>query len=132
MRNSIQREYARLRAKGWTASYAFGAAKTNVAFAEAEALGHVRIEHVSDDMPYEYGDAGDDPKWRAEVDRLIDSWGVWGIVAYYRDAVGDEHVADSCFGFIGNDLEDNGYDSDIKQSALDLLREEHEACVVNA
>lgn len=129
---NIQREYTRLRAKGWRSSQALSAAKTNAAFAALEACGQVRIEHVPDDWPYEYGDAGDDPKWRAEVDHLIDSWGVWGIVTYYRDAAGDEHIADSCFGFIGNDLEDNGYDVDLKRAALDLFHEDQALCLVNA
>jgi hypothetical protein len=46
--------------------------------------------------------------------------GVWGIVSQYRcPCCGTWKTVDSCWGFVGGDWKDSGYDLDIKQAALE-------------
>ena len=48
--------------------------------------------------------------------------GVWGIVGEYFDGEVWQH-ADSCFGFVGDDWKNSGYDTDIMQATLDAARD---------
>lgn len=59
-----------------------------------------------------------DKEYAAFVTR-IEVDGVCGIVAEYRDHNGEWEHADSCFGFVGDDWRDSGYDSDGMRAALD-------------
>ena len=44
--------------------------------------------------------------------------GVWGIVGEYFDGERWRH-ADSCFGFVGDDWKNSGYDTDIMRATVD-------------
>lgn len=55
------------------------------------------------------------------IDR-INRDGIFGIIGEYKINSGWE-VADSCWGFVGNDYEGSGYDDDIKTTTIDQLRE---------
>ena len=59
---------------------------------------------------------------RAEYARANND-GVWGIVGVYhgRNVKG---TADSCWGFIGEDWKDSGYDIDIKANTIEQFRAE--------
>ena len=109
----ILAEYRRIRAKHWNARAALRAAKIKVRFRLRD---DVRIRHVEDPEPYMFGDAEDEAATR----RLIERHGVWGLVAERRCPCCDSwsHV-DSCWGFLGNDLEDNGTDIELMQAAME-------------
>jgi len=50
--------------------------------------------------------------------------GAWGIVGQYRLTDESEWITvDSCWGFVGDDWENSGYDIDIMQATLDALRD---------
>ena len=128
------REYRRQRALGNPASMAWWHAKTNAAFYAAESsCDHDRRERCSCDVdvgevglhvvPDECADLSfldqacfADVRER-ELERA-DRDGVWGVVSQAWDGEAWEDV-DSCFGFIGEDWQDSGYDVDIKASALE-------------
>ena len=55
-----------------------------------------------------------------EIDR-IEREGVWGIIGEYWDGA-EWQIADSCWGFVGDDLELNGYDDDIRRATLDAYK----------
>lgn len=59
-----------------------------------------------------------------EIDR-IDRDGVWGVIGEYKSSVcptcgrgGEWEQADSCWGFVGEDWKDSGYDLDIMAETL--------------
>ena len=127
----IAKEYRRLRALGWTALLAHRAARTLEAWNRLD--GHtiwadddpddpdepdarVRLHIVADDdfdLSCDCEDAHCEERQleRAERD------GVWGIVGEYR--VRDEwEQADSCWGFVGEDWRDSGYDTDIMDETM--------------
>ena len=121
-------EYMRLRAKGWLAVQALRDAKIKVAFKAAEAEGLVRLDSEPDDLnPFDtvdFSDLSERERKAAEksLQNDIQRWGVWVLVGYWRtlrDAKWES--ADSCGGFLGNDLDDNGYDVDIMLTTLDAL-----------
>ena len=58
-----------------------------------------------------------------EHDR-IDRDGVWGVVGEYFDGEKWQH-ADSCFGFVGDDWENSGYEIDIMAATLESLKTVH-------
>lgn len=127
---SVRRDYARLRAKNWTAKAAYDAAKIRERFYLAGDLVQLRQESDSDPYDDSYIDTWEDasPSERARLKKEIrDSvlyWGVWGLVAEYRLSEDDAWTfVDSCWGFIGNDVQDNGYDTDLMNAALDALAE---------
>ena len=104
-------------------------------FARLEALGLVRLEC----KPDEYADIDDlegdcfDPKHNPDVDpsqleaerkafhARINREGVWGLVGEYADGTHWAH-ADSCWGFVGDDMINSGYDVDIKALTIEALR----------
>jgi hypothetical protein len=57
---------------------------------------------------------------QAEIDR-VNRDGVWGIVGEFFDGEEWQH-ADSCFGFIGEDWKDSGYDTNIMASTLEQAK----------
>ncbi len=65
-----------------------------------------RIIIVQDSEPYEHGDYENDEE-RAEVEEKIESEGLWGYVVEKR-VKGAWETIDSCFGFIGCDIDNNG------------------------
>jgi hypothetical protein len=142
MRPTIKREYEKYRAKGWRAAEAMRHARLYYAFWRREAGEHDKpdtthcvrlraVPHDASDFDDLCGDCfnpevnRDIPRERIERERAeflarCNREGVWGLVAEYFDEVDREWKhADSCFGFLGDDLEGNGYDDDLKKSALD-------------
>jgi len=105
---------------------------------EAEVAGVVRFRVEPDqdvDLDDILGDAYDhkvnpgilpavlDAQRRDEIER-IERDGVWGIVAEYAcPCCGQWIVSDSCWGFVGDDWKNSGYDDDVKQMTLDTARE---------
>jgi hypothetical protein len=67
---------------------------------------------------------------KAEVER-VERDGVWGVVGEFFDGEEWQH-ADSCFGFIGDDWKDSGYDVDIMASTLRQAKERACAELANA
>jgi hypothetical protein len=117
---NVRKEYARRRALGWTAIYALQSAKTAARFDELKWDDRVRFRVEPDHSPYEHGDMG--PKFEAETNARIERDGLWGIIAEYRcPHCGAWTVADAVWGFVGLDWLDSGYDTDVKQSAIDAL-----------
>jgi len=47
--------------------------------------------------------------------------GVWGVIGEYWDGEEWVHV-DSCFGFVGDDWKESGYDIDIMRATLDAMK----------
>lgn len=127
---NIASEYARLRRKGWAAESAWRAAKANVAFADKEADGLVKLE-AEPDCGYYWDVWGKNPanlpprqweKEEKEINAQLERYGYWILVGYARASEDDSWtVVDSCGGFFGNDLRDNMYDTDIKRACLDWL-----------
>jgi hypothetical protein len=108
--------YRRLRNAQWSAREALRAAKVRDCFEAASAAGDVRLRYVEDPEPYMFGDVEDEPATRARIEQH----GVWGIIGEYVCPCCDEwRQADSCWGFVGDDLQDNGTDTDIMQAAID-------------
>lgn len=116
----------------WT--YAVRKAQVNAHWDRKESAGLVRMTIEPDEL-CSYDDlAGDmfNPKANPDInpsliakqekefkDR-IDRDGVWGIVTEYFDGEAWQQ-ADSCWGFVGDDWKDSGYDIDAKEAALDAL-----------
>lgn len=129
-------EYKRLRGKGWAALQAWRAARASAAFERLESLGLVRLRVEPDDAAdikdlegdmFNPAATGLSPsrcererrKYREQIERDC----VWGIIGEYR--LGEDapwQQGGSVWGFVG-DVSDTGYDSDIKNEAIDALRE---------
>lgn len=60
-------------------------------------------------------------KHKCDTAQRIDRDGVSGIVAQVRTALGQWVTVDSCWGFVGDDWKDSGYDQDAIGAALDYL-----------
>lgn len=129
----IKAHYLRLRALGWRAQGAIQAARTRARFDALKYEGLVKLEEEPDSEPYDlsYVDTWtDEPKkareaYKREVRKSIDAHGVWGLVAYWRRSEEDEWIqVDSCWGFLGNELEDNGYDDDLRRAAIDAFEDD--------
>ena len=141
------KEYIRLRAIGWRAKEAFNAAKVLAEWDTADgftfdsyderdlihapgesvyAPGPVRLRLVSDDTCYDdsYIDTWHDisenecERVRRELWARIEQDGVCGVIGEYWNGHEWEH-ADSCFGFVGDDWKDSGYDSYIMAETLE-------------
>jgi len=135
--------YQRERASGFQAKWALFNARTRIEwdkhevaeYSSGEAIdpksGDVRLRLVPDEM-CSLGDLegdGFNPKVnpdtsysRLQRDRedfiaKVNQKGVWGIVGEYFDGEKWQH-ADSCFGFVGDDWKDSGYDTDIVRTTL--------------
>ena len=120
----IIKEYRRLRAKNWKSVEAMRAARVKDEF---QNLGmYVRFVVEADDELYDdsYIDEVTFPNGKKELWSRIGMEGVWGLVGKYR-ASEDEpwEVADSVWGFIGDDWEDSGYDIDIKENTIKALHQ---------
>lgn len=113
-------EVARLRRLGWPMSTAWDAALVRDRFTDLENEERVRLR-VESDETYCYEDSDDPdatPAQRAEMHDRIDRDGAWGLIGEYRQ--GDEWiVADSVWGFVGNDYEDSLYDTDIMRATIE-------------
>ena len=137
----IQREYKKLRAKGWHAAQALRAARVEFAWWRREAGEHdepdkthcVRLRCEPDeacDFEDLCGDTFDPranpdiPAARLERERAkylekVNCDGVWGAIAEYWDESEQRWcVADSLWGLVGDDVLDIGCVEDLKASAL--------------
>jgi hypothetical protein len=146
----VRKAYLRERAKGNLSRIALFNAKTRIAWDKANghvigdgervpcyepAFRDVRLRIVADDccdLENLLGDTynpkvnTDIPESRLERERQqeidrINRDGVWGVIGEYFDGEQWEHV-DSCFGFVGQDWKDSGYDVDIMASTMDAAR----------
>lgn len=125
MDQEVMREYARLRSKQWSAREALSAAKVNVSFATFEREGYARLRvEADDDIDLSFLDDRDvfeeseANKERARCSRE----GVHGIITEALNPLsGEWTVVDSCWGFIGDDWKDSGYDTDGKAEAIEWL-----------
>jgi len=144
----LVRVYLRERSKGTMARWALRNAKTRIEWDKKNGdivceherrhdatRGDVRLRIVADDsidLDNLFGDTfnpevnSDIPASRlererqAEIDR-VNRDGVWGVVGEFFDGEEWQH-ADSCFGFIGDDWKDSGYDTDIMASTLEKAK----------
>jgi hypothetical protein len=131
---TYQQEYKRLRTKGFAVVEAKRTARINVAFSRAEQDGIVRFKVVPDNIePYDdsYIDTWDCPdeeklQLKRDLWEKIEREGVWGIVV--EKHVKCEHCksnrwdqVESCWGFVGEDWKDSGYDLDFKMAALQAV-----------
>lgn len=130
------RTYENLRRKGWATKAAWRRAKLLSVWQEAVASGLVRLNIVADDsfdMENLKGDTFNrecNPEIQEsrmareekEFENRVESEGVWGIVGEWRLRTEDEwEQADACWGFVGDDWKESGYDYDIMKSTLDAL-----------
>ena len=98
-----------------------------MAFAKAEAQGIVRLLVVNDSEAYDasyidtWADVRESDRERAkrEVYARCNDEGVFGVCTEARETCGHWHAVDSCWGFIGDDWRDSGYDHDLRRSALE-------------
>ena len=122
MDKQTQREYARLRARGWSAQYALRDARTNTRFQAYEDAGFARLRVVPDEDPQHALDGDFSPSMLRALRERVYQEGTWGLVVEVRHPLGGdwEHV-DSIWGFIGDDWQDSGYDADIKSNAIARL-----------
>lgn len=131
---SLLREYKRLRKLGFIPRQASDGAKAKTEFGRLEMQDKVRLRVEPDndaDMGNLKGDCFDPrvnpdipqaklEQAEREFEERIERDGVVGIIAEYWDERNEEwEHADSCFGFIGDDWIDSGYDFDLMQSAVD-------------
>lgn len=124
MDQEVLREYARLRAKCWHSKAALEAAKVNVHFAEFEREGYVRIRvEADDDMDLSFlDDRSVFSEEDANKERARYSAGACGcIIEALNPLGGGWECIDSCWGFVGDDWKDSGYDTDGKAQAIEWL-----------
>ena len=123
MNTTTRQHYHNLRTRGFRASFALRAAKTEAEFSAAGDLVRLRLEPDIDALSTldylqqeEFADVREAELARADRD------GVWGVIGEYRCPLcGRWTVADSCGGFIGDDWKDSGYDTNIKATTLETL-----------
>lgn len=137
-----QAYYRQQRAIGWPARQALSNAKTHEAWDEldgeivnefvSDEPGTVRLKIVAEQEIYDdsFIDTWDDSlttvgytqmtkeQYRSWLHDKIERDGVWGMIGEFWNGQEWEH-ADSCFGFIGEEWRNSGYDSDIMQAAID-------------
>ena len=143
----LLRLYQRERARGFQAKWALSNARTRLEwehevaeYSSGEPIdpkrGNVRLRVVPDETCSIEDLEGDcfNPKANPEIpaSRLerdhkdfitkVNRDGVWGIVGEYFDGEVWQH-ADSCFGFVGDDWKNSGYDTDIMRATLDVARD---------
>jgi len=147
-KKEVLRLYQRERTRGFQAQWALSNARTRLEWSKHEVAeyssgeavdprrGNVRLRLVPDEATSVEDLEGDCfspkanpnvPASRLERDReefiaKVSREGVWGIVGEYFDGEVWQH-ADSCFGFVGDDWKDSGYDTDIMRATLNAARD---------
>lgn len=122
--HAVRREYDRLRRVGFAASYALTAARTQHQWQRLEDAGLARLLVIPDDHPDLSWLNDAPPHYRRAATRRVEQDGVWGIVGQYRHAPdGEWRPVDSCFGFVGDDYRDSGYDTDIKHATITAFKD---------
>ena len=119
MNNAVRREYLKRRRRGEGARAALLEARVTVAFRK-RADDTVRLRVVpDDDVDLSYLEQPEFARVRADEYARANRDGCTGIVAEYLDAVsGDWIEVESCYGFIGDDWRESGYDTDCMRAAL--------------
>lgn len=132
--NKKQKLYLKFRKLGYSPSQALRAAKITMKWHLAESRGRVGLDILPDtDVSFDNltGDCFN-PKYnlgisatnlkrqeKAFLDK-VNNDGVWGIVGYaYVGKYGTRKDIDSCWGFVGDDWRNSGYDLDIMQATLE-------------
>lgn len=126
MNQRATRHYKRLREKNWHAREACRAAKAKEAFEVLEGAGLARLRVESDDMdPRDLMPECYSEKEQKEFLERAERLGVYGIIIEARNPLsgdaGPWEGIDSCWGFIGDDWADSGYDTDFYLAAIDWL-----------
>jgi hypothetical protein len=140
MNTTLIRRYSRERQLGFRASHALHNARTRIAWDMASGVtvsgndddhvGHVRLRIEWDDSPYDdsYIETWHDltesqrDKIKADLWSRIERNGVVGVIGEYWNGTEWVH-ADSCWGFIGDDWQNSGYDTDIMAATLDAYHD---------
>lgn len=134
---TLEQYYREYRSKGCLARWAILSARTRVEWDKHEGE-DVKLDIEPDDtwdMDNLKGDCFD-PRWinhitperlkqeeKAFEQRVYDE-GVWGMVGRAKcKCCGEWHVADSVWGFVGDDWENSGYDIDIMRETLAEIEE---------
>lgn len=151
----LLRLYQRERAKGFQAKWALSNARTRLEWDKHEVAeyssgepidpkrGDVRLRVVPDETCSLEDLEGDSfnpkanpniPASRLQRDRedfiaKVNRDAVWGIIGECFDGEAWQH-ADSCFGFVGNDWQGSGYDTDIMRATLDAAKNAR-VCLTN-
>ena len=128
----IKQEYERLRRKDWPAKDALRAAKVRDQWDDLENEGKVRI--VSEPSPDLYDDSYIDT-WtdvsqakreqaRKELWARIERDGVWMYASeFWDEEIQDWKSADAIGDFVGNEFRDSGYDTDLREAAIEAYEE---------
>lgn len=134
MNEKTRKMYAQLRRKGYPAINAISRARTVTEF---ESRDDVRLQIIPDElcsMDDLKGDMfsptvnTDIPRSRLEreeeeFEQRVKDDGVYGIVGEYKCPCCDIWVqADSCWGFVGDDWKESGYDADIMAATMDASK----------
>jgi hypothetical protein len=143
-KKELLQRYRRERDRGFPAKWAISNARTRLEWEKHEVAeyssgepidphrGDVRLRMVPDEMGSLEDLEGDcfNPKANPDIpaSRLqrdreefiskVNRDGVWGIIGEYFDGEVWKH-SDSCFGFVGDDWKNSGYDTDIMRTTLD-------------
>jgi hypothetical protein len=147
-KKELIRFYQRERARGFEATWALSNARTRMEWEKHEVpeysngepidpkRGNVRLRVVPDETFSLVDLEGDcfNPKTNPDIspaklerDRQefitkVNREGVWGIIGEFFDGEAWQH-ADSCFGFVGDDWNYSGYDTDVMRAALIAARD---------
>lgn len=147
-KKELHRLYQRERGRGFQAKWALSNARTRMEWGSHEVAeyssgepidpnrGHVRLRVLLDETCHVEDLEGDTfnpkanpniPASRLERERKefvekVNANGVWGIVGEYFDGETWRH-ADSCFGFVGDDWKNSGYDTEIMRATLDAAKD---------
>ena len=128
--NTLRTLYRRERQLGFTAQQALRHARIRRTWALLEDQ-YLRLRVEPDDSPdlsfLEQDCYQDTREGRALAKQMRETAqrdGVWGIVGEYRLSKEDcWHVADSVWGFVGDDWKDSGYDTDVMATTIAAFRE---------
>lgn len=122
MDKQVQKEYARLRALRWPARQALATARWEARFQAYVDAGLARFRVEPDDEPANALDGDFSPAVLRALQERAERDGVWGIVVEARNPYGGKwRQLDAVWGFIGDDWQDSGYDSDCKVTAVIYL-----------
>lgn len=119
----IRTDYRLRRKQGERAHVALYSARTEVMFDILAHRGLVRLTLSPDeDIDLTWLDQDHYSKqYRDEQIERVNRDGSWGIIGEFKTREGEWEHADSCWGFIGDDWCDSGYDSDIKTATIKAL-----------
>lgn len=138
MNSKLRKAYDHERALGWRAQQALRNARIRLAwdkqdgwqsddsddsdcapYERGSGYGPVRLRLVPHDsacLDDLLGDGLSERERKAQTERCNHA-GVWGLIGEYWDGAEWQH-ADSCYGFVGDDWSDSGYDTDIMSATL--------------